>query len=382
MNIEIISKKEDLQGLKNCWNGLLRNSPADTIYLTWEWLYTWWEIYGDSARNLHVLVIKNKNGEMKGIAPFIIREKKITNLFTSKVLEFLGTGEDEIDEVCSNYMDIIVKDCSEEVYKAIFEHIVQGLKRGDWDEVNLKSVPISSYTLEVFKNKMNRAFSTKISEPISCAIITLPEKWDTYLEGIDRNWRSQIKRGRKEIVDKGNIQCELIKEPKEAMSAFDEFINIHQKRWQEAGKTWLFSSKKFTDFHKNIVKLFSNQKWIGIRFLKCNGATIAASYRINYNNTIYPYLSAYDREFENKIGIGLIERSYDIEDAINSGYKCYDFYKAKNGSYKWHLAKDKREVQDIIIYRKNVKYYLIIGMKYLKSGLRRIVKSCLGNRKV
>jgi hypothetical protein len=25
------------------WNALLRDSDADCFFLTWEWLYTWWE---------------------------------------------------------------------------------------------------------------------------------------------------------------------------------------------------------------------------------------------------------------------------------------------------------------------------------------------------
>src|SRR3989338_8833455 len=98
MQIEIITEEKKFRNLRVDLDKLLSSSFANTIYLTWEWLYTWWDIYWDSVRKLHILVVKDDSGDIKAIAPFIIREKRIANLFTLRVLEFLGTGEDEKDE--------------------------------------------------------------------------------------------------------------------------------------------------------------------------------------------------------------------------------------------------------------------------------------------
>lgn len=384
LNIETVTTKEQFYSLKDKWNSLLKESSANNVYLTWEWLYTWWEIYGDSIRHLNILTVKD-NDEIVAIAPLITTDRKKEGLFTLKSLEFLGTGEDEKDEVCSNYINFIVKNDAEDIYKAIFNYIQRGLEEKQWDRVFLSSVPYSSATITFFSNGIKQnlgkgSYLVNISGPIPCAIISLLAEWDAYLRYISKMWRDKIKKWRRDIASNGDIQSELVTEPDKILTAFNDFVNLHQKRWQDIDEPGLFSSSKFTDFHRKILKLFSDNRWVRIRLLKCNGKTIAASYNFNFDKTIYSYSSAYDRNFKTKVAIGLLERTYDIEDAIRDGYKYYDFYKAKEGSYKWHLAKDKREVCDISIYNKNYKFYLSAGIRYMKASVRRIKNLCFGKR--
>lgn len=385
VNIEVIKDKSQFAALKENWNALLKDSVSASVYLTWEWLYTWWEVFHDN-RELSILTIRD-NGLLVGIAPLLVRHFKYFRLLPSKRVEFLGTGEDEKDEVCSNYMDFIVSKDRKDVRGVIFDYLANKLSSGEWDELVLKTMPETSATLNTISEyfSRNKEIAAQLKYEIvnhsECAVINLPEHWDTYLSSISKSWRNQINRGRKEILSKGTVDCELITESDKLSLAFDEFISIHQKRWQDVGRPGIFSSKKFTDFHKKVLGLFADKKWVRVRLLKCNGKTIAASYTFNFNKTIYFYSPAYDRDFKTKIGIGLIERSYDIEDAIKYGCIYYDFYKAKEGGYKWHLAKDKRVVCDIYIFRKGIKYYLLTGIKKCKNLAKAIKTLCLGIRK-
>ena len=45
--------------LRDDWNALLCRSAADNIFLTWEWLHTWWEHFG-SNKNLLLLAIEDR----------------------------------------------------------------------------------------------------------------------------------------------------------------------------------------------------------------------------------------------------------------------------------------------------------------------------------
>jgi CelD/BcsL family acetyltransferase involved in cellulose biosynthesis len=384
--IEIVTEKKDFYNLREEWNSLLEQSSGKSIYLTWEWLYTWWETFHDN-RELFILTIRD-NGVLVGIAPLLVRQFKYFKFLPFKRVEFLGTGEDEKDEVCSNYLDFIVSKERADIYAVIFEYLVRKLSSGIWDELVLKTMPETSATLNTISEyfSRNKEVAAQVKYEIvnhsECAVINLPENWDTYLSSISKSWRNQINRGRKEILSKGTVDCELITESDKLSLAFDEFISLHQKRWQDVGKPGIFSSKKFTDFHKKVLGLFADKKWVRVRLLKCNGKTVAASYTFNFNKTIYFYSPAYDRDFKTKIGIGLIERSYDIEDAIKYGCIYYDFYKAKEGGYKWHLAKDKKNVHDIYVFRKGVKYYLLTSIKHFKLLLKTIKTLCRGNRQV
>src|SRR3989338_6121715 len=106
MQVEIV-KEEKFRDLKIEWDQLLSLSSTNAVYLTWEWLFTWWEIFGDDRRELFIIAVR-ENGQLIGIAPLIIHNVEDFNLFTFRRIEFLGTGEEEKDEVCSNYMDFII----------------------------------------------------------------------------------------------------------------------------------------------------------------------------------------------------------------------------------------------------------------------------------
>ena len=40
--IEEVNDVEGFRSLKETWNNLLRESSDNNIFLTWEWLFTWW----------------------------------------------------------------------------------------------------------------------------------------------------------------------------------------------------------------------------------------------------------------------------------------------------------------------------------------------------
>ena len=129
MKVEIIQDRNKFRNMSLEWNSLLEKSNVFSVYLSWEWLYTWWEIFGKTQNWELFIVTVRENGELVGIAPFIKRQIKVLGIINRISIEFLGTGEDEKDEVCSNYLDIIVKANSKEVYDLIFEHMEEGLKK-------------------------------------------------------------------------------------------------------------------------------------------------------------------------------------------------------------------------------------------------------------
>jgi hypothetical protein len=79
------------------------------------------------------------NEELVGIAPLISRKIKRFGLLTIQSLEFLGTGENAEDEICSLYLDFITITKKEElVYKAIYEYLFKHIE--SWDEIILSEV--------------------------------------------------------------------------------------------------------------------------------------------------------------------------------------------------------------------------------------------------
>ncbi len=64
----VINSLDQWNETRAAWNGLLSQSDADTVFLTWEWLYSWGENYLHAGRSLFIVMVY-KDDELVGIAP-------------------------------------------------------------------------------------------------------------------------------------------------------------------------------------------------------------------------------------------------------------------------------------------------------------------------
>ncbi len=105
--VEIIDDVAAFERLRPEWTRLLQASAADSLFLTWEWLFTWWKhLAGD--RRLFILTVRSGD-ELIAIAPFARSAPRVASILPLPSLEFLGTGT-----VGSDYLDIIVRRGSEQ----------------------------------------------------------------------------------------------------------------------------------------------------------------------------------------------------------------------------------------------------------------------------
>src|SRR5438128_5647804 len=102
MIVETIENPAGFEKLRNEWSELLEASDSDCLFLTWEWLYTWWKhLAGD--RQLAILAVR-RGGRLDALAPFCRRAESLWHRRPLPVLEFLGNGC-----VGSDYLDFIVR---------------------------------------------------------------------------------------------------------------------------------------------------------------------------------------------------------------------------------------------------------------------------------
>ncbi|MBI1735028.1 MAG: glycosyl transferase family 1, partial [Candidatus Rokubacteria bacterium] len=68
LHVEPITTVEEFRVLRDAWNALLAQSRADCVFLTWEWLFTWWK-YFSPGRELAILAVRD-GAELVALAPF------------------------------------------------------------------------------------------------------------------------------------------------------------------------------------------------------------------------------------------------------------------------------------------------------------------------
>ncbi len=50
MKVVEIREESEFAQLRSGWEGLLRDSGSNTIFLSWEWARAWWGAYGTRRR--------------------------------------------------------------------------------------------------------------------------------------------------------------------------------------------------------------------------------------------------------------------------------------------------------------------------------------------
>ena len=338
--MNIIRSIEEFSTIRDRWNRLLAESLNNNVFLTWEWLYTWWEIYSD-GRTLNILILKNDQGEFIGAAPFCIsKEKKYGMRF--QFIDMIGSGE-----VCPEYLDIIVRsEYLKVVQDSLLSYLDKKLKNGTIVRcADIKDNSILHGILEILKIKSGIVikYNIKTNNPY----IILPTKIEDYNKRINYKVKSEMRRRENKLSrEHGSV---LFSEDSENIStSFDTFVSLHQMLWKSRGETGVFKNEKFLRFHKCVVERFSKNSWVKIYFVIVNNRHVAALYGYTYGNIFYFYQSGFDPDLK-VYGIGKILLYNSICESINKKINEFDFLRGDE-LYKEEFAEKCRHSNDIIAY--------------------------------
>ena len=95
----VIDSLSGFSALRPEWDSLLCDSASASLFLTWEWLHTWWTHLRASSQ-LRMLAVR-AGGELIAIAPFQMTGNGVAHF---PCLEMLGTGD-----AGSDYLDLIIR---------------------------------------------------------------------------------------------------------------------------------------------------------------------------------------------------------------------------------------------------------------------------------
>ena len=98
---EIISDDEAFESLADEWASLLARSRSASVFMRWEWHYTWWQVYAGQRDQLHIVTWRER-GRLVGILSLYLRSGLPSG---DARLRFLGVGEIQIDEVGPEFSD-------------------------------------------------------------------------------------------------------------------------------------------------------------------------------------------------------------------------------------------------------------------------------------
>ncbi|MBN1600310.1 MAG: GNAT family N-acetyltransferase [Chitinispirillaceae bacterium] len=363
-NFRILQSLSEFQQLGGIWDNLLQTSPADNYFLTWDWVWTWWQIYSKKDDTLAIGVLEYQNN-ITGIVPCYIRKKRLFGPFYVRTLYFLGTQSPGPGEVCPNYMDFIYTRGEEQfIVEKFLSEIV---KSNICDELCFSRM---NYRSPIFKILQNVSVKHKLlaltDDVFECPVAKLPTSWDEYIQSLSSSMRYKIRREQRKLqLSQNTVFSQPINET-EAARYFEELIQLHQKRWNDRNQRGSFANEQFTAFHKRMIQSMFKKEQLALTILFENNEAKAAVYNIRYKNKIYFYQSGV-LTGSGLPAFGYLIHSYCIEDAIKNSLDEYDFLlEGRLDAYKRNFTNTQRQIGTLQIYQR---FLLQTGIR-LKEWLR------------
>jgi CelD/BcsL family acetyltransferase involved in cellulose biosynthesis/peptidoglycan/xylan/chitin deacetylase (PgdA/CDA1 family) len=316
MKVIEIRKESELQGLQDAWNGLLARSRSETIFLTWEWVNTWWSVYGRSGE-LRVLLAVDGGGGIQGIAP--LRRSAIRKYGrVYPALAFIGDGSAD-----SDYLDFIAAPGEEAAVMAAFQrHLDSEFAAGAVVELN--EIPDSSPVLEILREQGRKRGMVWAESESPCGSVSLPGDWESYLKMLAPRFRTKVRSLLRTLESRAGVRLYFCEEAAQVESLLPALFELHGKRWTREAKTGVFQWEEKRKFYRCLSALLLERGWLSFSVLEWNGRVLACQYGFTYKRRYFQLQEGYDPDCEHwNVGIGL--RAWSIRQMIAQGVSGYDF---------------------------------------------------------
>ncbi|MBT3321162.1 MAG: GNAT family N-acetyltransferase [Anaerolineae bacterium] len=338
ISIRKINSTEEFHSLEGDWGQLLAQNHVQSAFLSWEWLYSWWEIYNE-GHELWLLTAWNNN-ELYGVMPLMISTEKRRG-FSFRVLHPLGTP-------LGDASGFLLKDKSEAALFAMSNYLLQHKK--DWDTLLLNNFTQSDIVLTWLKSYLNDKGMIKREKISEHFYIHLKGKWDEYSASLSSRFRKNLRRATRNAAKSGVVSFIYFPGKKAKWEVFQKIIKLDQYSKYPI----IYQSIQEQEFHKKLFKRMQEKEQLVLFLLEINDIPLAYEYGFIQNGKYESWRASYDYRFDPKVSIGTLLSKLVTEKSFELDYKEIDFLRGTE-SYKLKWKPASRNYTKIrFIHKKNL----------------------------
>ncbi len=306
------------------WTDLLKKNSIQVPFLEYQYQKLWWETRGGGEwpeANL-LLILARQDGQLVGIAP----------LFSSKkpdgTTAVYNVGSIEV----SDFLDLlVVPDVRDEFITGLLAYI-HSLNIKDLAELNLYNLLDSSPTLPVL-HSASGGWTLSVEKLQHSPYIPLPGDWETYLAGIDKKQRHEIRRKMRR-AEESEIPVRWYFADDAATLDFE--VDAFLELMKNDGDKQEFLRPSMQDFLRRVVHFAFEAGSLQLAFLEVGGQKAAAYLSFDYLNRIWVYNSGLNREFQS-LSPGWVLLGYLLQWANEHGRTEFDFMRGDE-EYKYRFG--------------------------------------------
>lgn len=348
MDIRVATRIEDIGISPEEWNRLLSGSETNTVFQTYEWFRSWWDVFGKENR-LFLMSVLGPNGDLMGIAPLMVSKER--------TLRFASDEK-------ADYCDIICEGRQKpEVARIIMRELVS--QKPVWESACLKNIPEGSSTCGLLSGICAENGLRVISNQIPCPTLVIAGR-----EEAGNILRKKTLRRRYNYLDKnGKLDFRNIIDEGEALRCLDIFFDQHMRRRKEAGDESLFADARNREFYRKLAMGLLRKGWLLFSVLEFNGKPIAFHFGFDYGSRVIWYKPSFDVDYSRN-SPGQVMLMHLIRYSIENGRAEFDFTLGDE-PFKSQFTNLVRMNTQVSIYRRSSDYLFDLSKQYILRAVRK-----------
>jgi CelD/BcsL family acetyltransferase involved in cellulose biosynthesis len=371
--VTIIEDLSRFPHLADEWAELLSDSDADCLFLTREWLETWWQHFS-TGRTLALVTVR-RHSRLLGLAPLFSERNRFGGFMPYRSLQFLGTGL-----VGSDYLDVVIRRGDETPVSRSLAEFFNG--RGSvmtLSHLHAKGALTASVVQELEQTGWTVLRSVI---DVSPHIPLKGHTWESYLAGLGSQHRYNFNRRLKNLHKLGTLTFDVVEKEDQRQDALRNLIDLHNLRWDERGGSQTLRSPTMQAFHDSFSRTALERGWLRLFILRLDGRPVGALYGFLYGRRFYFYQSGFDPAYRQH-SVGLVTMGLAIKRAVTEGAEDYDLLHGSE-KYKALWASESHELVRLQLFPPSAGGVLCRGAVALddraKSVARRVLPPSILDR--
>jgi CelD/BcsL family acetyltransferase involved in cellulose biosynthesis len=321
------------------WNDLVAESITNAPFLRYEYLAGWWQgLGGGEWKNASPFIVTAvEDDRLIGVAPLF----QATNREGQSALMLLGSIE------ISDYLDLIVREADVSRFtSALFDELA-AQPPDAWTMLDWYNLPDTSPTLAALKAEADRrgwVYAEEIYKPTPS--IPLPGDWETYLSGIDKKQRHEIRRKMRRAEESGRaVRWYIVDDENQLDGEIEGFLALMAGDPEKAS----FLSEPMRAQMCATAHAAFRAGYLQLAFIEVDGEKAAGYFNFDYGNKIWVYNSGLDRKFM-ELSPGWVLLGYLLQWANEHKRAEFDFMRGEE-DYKYKFGGQNRHVMRVKVIR-------------------------------
>lgn len=324
--------------LEEAWNTLLAESGTHVPFLRHEYLRVWWQTRGGGewgAEAALAVVTAWQAGRLIGVAPLFHAVHQ-----GRPVLLLLGSIE------VSDYLDVIARPGDLGEFLAGLLPFLAAAELPAWQALDWYNLLEDSPSLPAIQQAAARLGWNLSTERVYHApSIPLPGDWETYLAGIDKKQRHEIRRKMRRAEENANVRWYIVQDGAtldDEMSAFFDLMSQDEEKAR-------FLTPPMRDFMRQAARCAFERGCLQLAFLEVDGRKAAGYISFDYLNRLWVYNSGFDRSLQ-ELSPGWVMLGNLLRWANENQRREFDFMRG-NEEYKYRFGGVDRHLLRVVISR-------------------------------